>query len=122
MEKLLNAAHDIAKALDQKFGRDILVLDISNCSVLADYFVIVTGGQPSHIQALMDTADETLHKHGLTRRAIEGVSDAQGVLMDYGDIIVHIFDAENRAYYNLERIWGDALTVSPSVTAQPTVR
>jgi len=102
----------LADALDQKFGKDIVVLDIGRISVIADYFVIATGGNPNQINALADAAHESLEKQGILARHVEGLQSANWVLMDFGDIIVHIFDEESRNFYNLERVWGDATVIS----------
>jgi ribosome-associated protein len=104
----LEAVKEAYEALDKKFGRDIVVLDISPISVIADYFIITTGGNVPQIQALTAAAEETLNKHGYKLRHTEGLQSANWVLMDFGDIIVHLFDKENRAFYNLEHVWGDA--------------
>lgn len=98
-------------ALENKKAEDITVIDIREISVLADYFIIASGSNRSQIQALTDYVDELLGKAGASRRQIEGYDNANWVLMDYGDIIVHIFDKENRLFYDLERIWRDGKTL-----------
>ena len=98
--------------MDKKFGQDIIVLDIGNISTLADYFIIATGQNNPQIQTLTDTVEETMHKCGINLRHIEGRRGAEWVLMDFGDIFVHIFNKESRNFYNLERIWGDAAVVN----------
>jgi len=105
MQEAVKAA---AKALDEKFGKETVVLDISKVSVIADYFVITEAGNPNQVQAMISGAEEALEKHGLACRHIEGMQRADWVLMDFGDIIIHIFDAESRAFYNLEHTWQDA--------------
>ena len=109
---LLQAAKDAAHALDQKFGKDIVVLDISNISAIADYFVITEAGNPNQVKAMVDGVEEAMYKHGISLRHIEGVQRADWVLMDFGDIIVHIFNEESRAFYDLERTWRDAKEIS----------
>ena len=99
---------DVYHALDQKFGKDIVVMDISGISTITDYFIILTGGSAPQIQALAAAAEETLTKRGYKLLHTEGMRSANWVLMDFGDIIIHLFDKENRAFYNLERVWGDA--------------
>ena len=110
--ELLQAVKDTAKALDLKFGRDIVVLEISKISVIADYFIITTGGNPNQIQALAEATEEALQKYGIRARNVEGMREANWVLMDFGDIIVHIFDDENRQYYDLEHTWADAVVMA----------
>ena len=109
---LLQAAKDAANALDQKFGKDIAVLDISTISTIADYFIITEAGNPNQVQAMTDGVEEALHKYDIPLRHIEGMQRADWVLMDFGDIIVHIFNKESRAFYDLERTWRDAKEVA----------
>lgn len=104
-------SYDIAKlaitALEDKKAEDIKVIDISEVSVIADYFIIANGSNRSQIQALSDHVEETLSKAGVSLRQIEGYNNANWVLLDFHDVIVHIFDKENRLFYDLERIWRD---------------
>ena len=95
------------KALEDKKGKDIKVIDIHEVTVLADYFVIASASNANQVQAMMDNVDETLGRAGFEPKQIEGGSNSNWVLMDYGDVIVHIFDEENRLFYDLERIWRD---------------
>lgn len=94
-------------ALEDKKARDIRILDISKVTVLADYFIIASGTNRNQVQAMADQVEETLGKAGHPARQIEGYQTANWILMDYGDIIIHIFDEENRLFYDLERIWKD---------------
>ena len=94
-------------ALDDKKGEDITIIDISEISVLADYFIIAGGSNRSQIQAMADNVDECVAKNGGTLKQIEGYDAGNWVLLDFQDIIVHIFDKENRLFYDLERIWRD---------------
>ncbi len=97
--------------LDEKKANDIRVLDISKVSVMADYFIITSGNNKNHIQMLSDETDTLLSSRGLTLKQIEGYDSAGWILLDFGDIIVHIFDKENRLFYDLERIWKDGTIV-----------
>lgn len=99
-------------ALEEKKAEDICVIDISEVSVLADYFIIAGGNNVSQIQAMADAVDESLGKAGYPIKQVEGYQSANWVLLDFGDIIVHIFDRENRLFYDLERIWRDGKKVS----------
>lgn len=99
------------KALEDKKGEDIKVIDISEVSVLADYFIIASGTNRSQIQALTDNVEEQLGRADYQVKQIEGYDTANWILMDFGDIIVHIFDKENRLFYDLERIWRDGKQV-----------
>lgn len=106
MAKLANAALEDKKALD------IRILNISEVSVLADYFIIASGSNKNQVQAMADNVQEELHKAGFAPRQVEGYNSANWILMDYGDIIIHVFDEENRLFYDLERIWRDGSVVS----------
>ena len=108
---LLQAAKDAANALDQKFGKNIIVLDISSISSIADYFIITDAGNPNQVQAMIGGVEEALATYGINLKHIEGMQRAEWVLMDFGDIIVHIFNEESRAFYDLERTWRDASNV-----------
>lgn len=98
-------------ALEDKKAEDIRVIDISEVSVLADYFIIAGGGSKSQIQALCDNVQEVLGRGGYPQKQTEGYNTANWILMDFGDVIIHIFDRENRLFYDLERIWRDGKTV-----------
>ncbi len=106
-EKVRKMAKITIEALEDKKAEDIKVIDISQVSVLADYFIIANGSNRSQIQALSDAVEEKLGGAGYPLRQIEGYDNASWVLLDFGDIIIHIFDRENRLFYDLERIWCD---------------
>ncbi len=99
------------EALRDKKGEDIRVIDISKVSVIADYFIIVSGNNPNQVQALVDNVDEKLAKAGYTTDKIEGSQGSSWVLMDYNDIIIHVFSKEDRLFYDLERIWRDGTAI-----------
>ena len=107
----MNQANTMAKviydALDEKKGADIKIIDISTVSTIADYFVIASASNQNQVQAMVDNADEMLDRAGYEAKQIEGTRNSSWVLMDYGDMIIHIFDEENRLFYDLERIWRD---------------
>ena len=96
-----------AKALEDKKAEDITIIDISEVSVLEDYFIIADGSNRNQVQAMADSAEEALGKAGYDAKQIEGYQSANWILMDYKDIIVHVFSKEDRAFYDLERIWRD---------------
>lgn len=112
----MNHAKEMAKlaiqALEDKKAEDIHVIDISEISVLADYFIIANGTNRNQVQALIDNVDDTLGRAGYPDRKIEGYESANWALMDYKDIIVHVFDKENRLFYDLERIWRDGKKIA----------
>ena len=97
-----------AKALDSKKGRDIKVLEIDKITTLADYFVIATGSSNTQINALCGSVEKLLEEQaGEKPLRREGYRDGTWVLLDYGCICVHVFSAEARAFYDLERLWAD---------------
>ncbi len=99
-------------ALLDKKAMDIRVIDISRISVMADYFIIASGSNSNQIQAMCDNVEEKLaHKH-LSPKQIEGYDSANWILMDYVDFVIHLFDEENRSFYNLERIWSDGKVIT----------
>ena len=95
------------EALDDRKGEDIRVIDISEISTLADYFIIAAGTNHNQVQALADNVQEKLGRAGYMTKNVEGYDSANWILLDFGDIIVHVFDSENRLFYDLERIWRD---------------
>ena len=111
----MNQSKEMAKiaynALSDKKGEDIKIIDITGISVLADYFIIANGNSDSQVNALVDNVEEELHKAGYPLRQREGQTSGNWVLLDFGDIIVHVFDKENRLFYDLERIWKDGKNV-----------
>ncbi len=97
----------VYKVLDEKKASDISIIDISQLSVVADYFVIASAESTRQTGALADNVEEELGKAGVVAKQIEGRDSANWILMDYRDVIIHIFDKENRLFYDLERIWKD---------------
>lgn len=106
-------ARTAVQALTEKKGEDIRVIDISGISVLADYFVIASGSNVNQVRALAEAVEEELYKNGHLPKQKEGKADGGWILMDYADVIIHIFDRENRLFYDLERIWRDGREISP---------
>ena len=113
MEASEKMAGIAVKALEDKKGEDIRVLDIREISTLADYFILVSGKNRNQLQAMADEVEEKLGKENIPIKHIEGYDEAGWILMDYGDVVIHLFDQENREFYQLEKIWGDAKTVDP---------
>ena len=111
MEQPKEMARIAYHALADKKGEDIKIIDISGISVLADYFLIASGSNESQIRAMVDNVEEELLKAGYSVKQREGYGTGSWVLMDFGDIIVHVFDKENRLFYDLERIWRDGKTI-----------
>lgn len=96
-------------ALEDKKAEDIRIIDISEISTIADYFIIADGSNKSQIQAMADNVSEMLGRAGVSLRQMEGYQSANWILMDFRDVIIHIFDRENRLFYDLERIWRDGV-------------
>ncbi len=103
------AAEAAAAAISGKKGQDIALLDVSEKVVVTDVFVIATGTSTRHVKSLVDEVEERLHRD-LDRKPLrrEGKEHGHWVLLDYGDVVVHVFDQETRDYYQLERLWADA--------------
>lgn len=100
------------EALEDKKAEDITIIDISEVSVLADYFIIADGNNKNQVQAMVDNVQEELFKAGYEMKQMEGYREGNWILLDFGDIIIHIFDKENHLFYDLERIWKDGKEVS----------
>lgn len=98
----------IIKLLEDKKGIDIKVMDVKNETTLSDYFVVASGTSNTHIKALADNVEVELKKENIYPNKIEGYNTATWILMDYGDVIVHIFTEQERQNYNLEELWEKA--------------
>ena len=109
--EVLAVGRRIVDILTDHQAADVVLLDISPMASFADYFVIATGNSERHLVALRDSVDAALDEDGLQPIQVEGEPNTGWVLMDYGDVIVHLFDAGTRDYYKLERIWDRASTV-----------
>ena len=101
------------EVLEDKKAEDIRLIDISDLSVLADFFIIATGNNRTQVQAMADEVEQKLGRAGAVPKQIEGYQAANWVLLDFGDVIIHIFDAQNRLFYDLERIWKDGRQIDP---------
>ena len=100
------------KELEDKKAEDVKVIDIREISPIADFFIIADGMNQNQIQAMRDAVDEALYKADLKVRQVEGNQSSTWILMDYNDIIIHIFSKEDRLFYDLERIWKDGKEIS----------
>lgn len=112
-QALVNLA---VEAAEEKKARDVTVLDIHKVSVMADFFVICTGRSSIHTRAIADEVEDRLKKAGHPSPRKEGLREGSWILMDCGDVIIHIFQEEERRFYNLERLWGDAPVVAIPAT------
>lgn len=105
MNEILKTIYD---AIDDKKGENIRMLDIRDVTVIAEYFIIATGNNENQVKAIADNVTEELaKKHGMTPKHVEGYNHAEWILLDYADYVIHIFDKEQRLFYDLERIWRD---------------
>lgn len=107
--------HLAAEACDDKRAEDIIALDMDQVSLVADYFLICHGSNERQVQAIARSIKEAMEKNDISIKRIEGFEQARWVLVDIGDIICHIFHKDERNYYNLERLWGDASRVNLQV-------
>lgn len=111
-DRVLELARNAADAVADKKANDVVVLDIQGLSVIADYFVICSGNSNTQVQAIANGVREKLAKRGIIIKSMEGYDEARWVLLDFGDVVVHVFRQEEREFYNLERVWGDAKQLS----------
>ena len=121
MVNSFEAAQLCAEAADNKKAFDILILDLRSLTYIADYFVICSAGNTTQVAAISDGIGQVLAKAGIHPSHIEGETEATWVLMDYGDIVVHIFDEQTRIYYSLEKLWGDAPRI-PAAARQKSLQ
>ncbi|WHY65782.1 ribosome silencing factor [Neobacillus sp. SuZ13] len=96
------------KAADDKRAEDILALNMRGISLIADYFIICHGNSDKQVQAIAREIKEKAQEHGCEVKRIEGFDEARWVLIDLGDVVAHVFHRDERSYYKLERLWGDA--------------
>lgn len=101
----------VCKALDDKKAIDVKAIDISNVSIMADYFIVASASNQSQMNAMQDEVDKILYENGIHAKSIEGNRQSTWVLMDYEDVIVHLFSEEDRLFYDLERIWKDGILI-----------
>jgi ribosome-associated protein len=98
-------------ALNDKKAEDIKIIEIGKLSSVADYFIIANGSNAPHVESLVDNVEEELLKEHIHAERIEGVRSSGWILMDYSDVVVHVFSKEDRLFYDLERIWRDGKEV-----------
>ena len=99
-------------ALSDKKGEDIKVIEIGKLSTVADYFIIANGSNAPHVESLVDNVEEELLKEKIHAERIEGIKSSGWILMDYNDVVVHVFSKEDRLFYDLERIWRDGKEIN----------
>ena len=101
-----------AVALDEKKGDNIKIIDIEKVTTLADYFVIADGANAPQVEALVDNVEEQLFKLGRSPKRVEGIKNCGWILLDYEDVVIHVFSKQDRLFYDLERVWRDGTTMS----------
>ncbi len=109
----------ITNVLDRKKAEDIRILSVSDLTILADYFIICSAPSTTQVKALGDTVEEEMDKVGQTLLKKEGKQGLNWILMDYGDVIVHIFYQETRDFYGLEKLWADANEIEVDTVLKP---
>ncbi len=112
----LETARLAAKALDSKKGQDIKIIKIQDISSIADYFVIATGNSNTQVKALANEVEFRLDQAGISVSAVEGQGNDTWILLDYIDVIVHVFSDEARKYYSLERLWEDGKIIDTGLS------
>ncbi|MCL2396615.1 MAG: ribosome silencing factor [Defluviitaleaceae bacterium] len=111
--KFMQAVKVAYSAIDDKMGEEIVVLDIHEVSIISDFFIIASAKNSNQLKAMAESVQEKLAQLGIRPRHIEGVQSARWILLDFGYIIVHLFCKEEREYYRLDRLWGDAVQILP---------
>jgi len=103
-----NLSELAAAAASDKKARDIVILDLEGVSLIADYFVVCSANSTTQVQAIADNIEEKLEEKGIKPLRKEGYREARWILLDYGSCVVHVFVEDDRRFYNLEKLWGDA--------------
>lgn len=117
----LALAQAVAKSADEMQAEDIIILDLQGISTIADFFVICSGSSHPHLKAIRREITEALdHDHNLKRHAAEGNPESHWIVLDYRDVIVHIFHNDKRDLYSLEDLWSDAITIQPEISSAAT--
>ena len=112
MNEIKENVKNVYKAIDDKKAIDIKVIDISKISIMADCFIIASGNNANQLQAMCDNVREKLSKINSSPKHVEGYDSANWILLDYSDVIIHLFDKESRSFYDIERIWSDGKEIT----------
>lgn len=116
----IDFAREVARLAADNHAEDVTILDLRGLSAVADFFVIATGTSDRQMRAIADQVEELGDKVGQRRYGLSGYESATWLLLDYVDVVLHLFDAERRQYYDLELLWGDAPRVDHEAPAAPT--
>ena len=119
---MIDALKIAVNAADDKKASDLVALDISEIASFADYFLFCTGDSSRQIQAIADEVEQKLKAFGIRPSHVEGYKNAEWILMDYMDLVIHIFSKSARAYYDLERLWRDGKNLDANTFIQERVR
>ncbi|WP_028307643.1 ribosome silencing factor [Desulfitibacter alkalitolerans] len=111
MSDILNIAREAAKAALDKKARDVVILKMDDVTIITDYFVICTATNRTQAQAIADNIEDVMKENGMKILHREGLKEAAWILLDYGSVVVHIFQEDMRRFYDLETLWGDAAAV-----------
>jgi len=111
----LERALRIAEAADKRRAEDVVVLDMRGLTTICDYFVICSGRSRPHVDAIAEEVEEQMSALGIEPRHVEGIPDSSWVILDYLDVVLHVFEPDARRFYNLEGLWGDAARVETPV-------
>jgi ribosome-associated protein len=103
--KFDSLVYDMAQILDNRKAEDIVLIDVKGITIIADSFIICSGRSSTHIKTLADELEEQMAKRGIFKTRIEGYQEARWIVMDFGDILVHIFHNDERKFYDIERLW-----------------
>ena len=112
--ELIKIVKQVVDALEDKKAEAVTVIDIREVSSIADYFIIANGSNPNQLNAMQDAVDEAFYKNGIQAKQTEGTMNSTWILMDYNDVIIHLFSKEDRQFYNLERLWKDGTVIDVS--------
>lgn len=119
-DEAVAAARAAAQAISDKKGEDVMLLDLSGLLVVTDVFLIASGTSTRHVKSLVNDAEAALREVGRKPIRREGMEHGEWVLLDYGDLVLHVFDKETREYYDLERLWADAPRIAFESTSTPS--
>lgn len=110
---MIEILNDLYRQLDDKQAEDIIVLDVQGLTSISDYFVIASADNPRKVKAIADHVEKFMAENNISVKFKEGLDSSKWILLDFSNIIVHIFENEEREYYNLERIWKDGINITP---------
>lgn len=108
----MNIIHQICRSINRKLGEDIIVLDLSKITSICDYFIIASASSSRQVKSIVDEVQDKLLEQDIDILRREGYDNGRWVLLDYGDIVIHVFHEEDRKFYNIDGVWKDAIKVN----------